>query len=88
MKFKPDTILLHCGTNDLRTEKSAEEISLSIINLAKKIKSNVNAVSGIIDRNDALNVKASRMKIVSFIDKWVAFKLKWNDRTCKQLFKV
>ena len=63
MKFKPDTILLQCGTNNLRTENSADEISLSIINLAKKIKSNVNEVivRGIIDRNVALNEKASEV---------------------------
>ena len=37
-KFKPDTFVLHCGTNDLRSEKCSNEVATNIINLAKEIK--------------------------------------------------
>ena len=101
MEFKSDTILLHCGTNDLRTEKSTEEISLSVIKYAKKINSNVNEVivSGIIARTCFLKLKCNENSLLCCdngnISKTyhlktnaVAFKLKWNNRTCKQLFKM
>ena len=59
LKFNPDAILLHCGTNDLRTDKCAEEIANNIINLAKKMKSNENEIiiSSIFIRKDELNAK-------------------------------
>ena len=58
-KFENDVVILHCGTNDLRGNKSAEEIATNIINLAKEMKSEKNEVmvSGIIPRNDNLNEK-------------------------------
>ena len=58
-KFENDVVILHCGTNDLRGIKSAEEIATNIINLAKEMKSEKNEVmvSGIIPRNDNLNEK-------------------------------
>ena len=34
----PDAILLHHGTNDLRSEESAEEIASDIINVALSAK--------------------------------------------------
>ena len=34
----PDAILLHHGTNDLRSEESAEEIASNIINVALSAK--------------------------------------------------
>ena len=59
LKYNSDTFLLHCETNDLRSEKSSEEIATSIINLAKDIKSDENNViiSSIVTRSDALNTK-------------------------------
>ena len=59
LKFNPDTFLLHCGSNDLRSDKSSEEIATSIINLAKYIKLDENNVisSSIVTRSDALNTK-------------------------------
>ena len=59
LKYNPDAILLHCGTNDLRSEKSADVTADNIINLAKEIKSDKNEVilSGIVTRNDVLNAK-------------------------------
>ena len=59
LKFNPDTFLKHCGTNDLRSDKSSEEIATSIIDLAKDIKTDENNViiSSIVTRSDALNTK-------------------------------
>ena len=63
LKYTPDVIILHCGTNDLRTEKKAEEIENEVINLAKEMKKEDNEIiiSGIIARNDSLNVKGSEV---------------------------
>ena len=53
---KPNTIVLHCGTNNLRSNKSDIEISTKIITLAKSIASNNIRVivSGLIMRGDNL----------------------------------
>ena len=63
MKHNPDIILLHVGTNDLRSIKSAEDIAKDIIKLSTKIKSKDNEViiSNIIPRNDSLNVKGLKV---------------------------
>ena len=54
-----DLVILHCGTNDLRTSKSPSDISKMIFDLAKEIKTEDNEVmiSGIVPRNDELNSK-------------------------------
>ena len=39
LKYEPDAIVLHVGTNDLRDSRSAAEIGNEIIELAKEIKS-------------------------------------------------
>lgn len=59
LKHKPDIILLHVGTNDLRSSKSAEMIAKEVINLSIKIKNQENEViiSSIISRNDSLDQK-------------------------------
>lgn len=59
MRRKPDLIILHAGTNDLRSEKSAEIIASEIMNLALEMKCDTNdvMVSGIISRGDKLNNK-------------------------------
>ena len=56
LKFNPDAILLQCGTNDLRTDKCAEEKANNIINIAKKMKSNENEIitSSIVIRKDEI----------------------------------
>ena len=58
-RFENDLVILHCGTNDLRGNKTAEIIATDIMNLAKEMKSEENEVmvSGIIPRNDNLNEK-------------------------------
>ena len=59
MKYKPHIILLHCGTNDLRTTKTAEDIAEELINLANTLKNEENevAISSITVRNDNLQKK-------------------------------
>ena len=42
--FNPDVYLLHVGTNDLSTNKSPEQISLDILNLANSLKLDNNTV--------------------------------------------
>ena len=56
----PENIVLHCGgTNNLKKENSAKEISNDIIEVALLCKSDKNnvLVSGIIPRSDKLNAK-------------------------------
>ena len=66
LRYNPDAILLHCGTNDLRSDKSACEIAGEIINLAKDMKSTENDViiSGIVVRNDSLNDKGLEVNTI------------------------
>ena len=47
---KPDHIILHTGTNDLRTEKTTSQIAKFIMDLTISLKSNGNSVivSGIV----------------------------------------
>ena len=56
----PENIVLYCGTNDLKKENSANEISNDIIEVALLCKSdNINVlVSGIIPHSDKLNANA------------------------------
>ena len=58
---KPDHIILHTGTNDLRSEKTSSNIAKSIVDLAMSLKSSGSSVivSGIIPRFDNLKNKAS-----------------------------
>ena len=52
--FNPDVYLLHVGTNDLSSNKSPEQISLDILNLANTLKldNNTVIVSSIVPRDD------------------------------------
>ena len=65
LKFNPDAIILHIGTNDLRSEKSAEDIGNEILSLVNTIKTPVNQiiVSSIIARDDSLNQKGNDVNI-------------------------
>ena len=40
----PDNIILHTGTNELRSEKTSSQIAKSIIDLAMSIKNDVTSV--------------------------------------------
>ena len=59
----PDHVILHCGTNDLNSERTASQIARSIIELALSLKSKDNkiSVSLIVPRNDNFNNKASEV---------------------------
>ena len=63
LKYNPDLLIVHMGTNDLRTEKSPEDIAESIINLSLDIKTNENevVVNGIVPRGDSLNEKGTKV---------------------------
>ena len=63
MKFNNDLIIIHRGTNSLRTVKKADDIANDIINLAKSIKNESNdiMISGIIPRLDRLDTKGSKV---------------------------
>ena len=56
MARKPDMIVLHTGTNDLKNNKTPSDIATEIIQLAKSIKINgiEVAVSSQIPRGDKL----------------------------------
>ena len=42
LDVNPDHIILHCGTNDLNSERTASQIARSIIELALSLKSKDN----------------------------------------------
>ena len=42
VKQKPDNIVLHTGTNDLKTIDTSEEIAIGILNLAMTCKTDTN----------------------------------------------
>ena len=56
-------IILHCGTNDLNSERTPSQIARFIIELALSLKSKDNkiSISLIVPRNDNLNSKASEV---------------------------
>ena len=59
----PEHIIIHVGTNDLNSEKTASEIANSIVDLANSIKNETNTihVSLLVPRNDNLNNKANEV---------------------------
>ena len=63
MEFNPDIFILHCGTNDLKLQKSPEEIANNILEIGLQLQSNDNEVfiSGIVYRRDELNEKATKV---------------------------
>ena len=81
-QHKNDMIILHCGTNDLRSSKPAEIIAKEIRDLAHDLKTQENEVmvSGLVPRGDRLNAKANEVnKVLTslcaddnlyFIDNW------------------
>ena len=56
-------IILHIDTNDLTTEKTASQMSRSIIELGTSLKNDTNTVSisAIVPRSDELDNKASEV---------------------------
>ena len=59
----PDHIILHAGTNDLRTENTASQIAKATIDLATSLKNDDNTVtvSGIVPRLGDLDNKANEV---------------------------
>ena len=63
---KPDNIILHTRTNDLKTIGTPQEITMGILNLTMTCKTDTNSVfiSGIVPRSDKLNEKASKVNSI------------------------
>ena len=63
MEFNPYIFILHCGTNDLKLQKSPEEIANDILEIGLQLQSNDNEVfiSGIVYQRDELNEKATKV---------------------------
>ncbi len=61
MKKNPKRIVLHCGTNDVSNGYAPEEIADKIVDLAKSLKHEENAVfvPGIVRRGDPWNEKVT-----------------------------
>ena len=61
--INPNLIVLHAGTNDLRTENTASQIVKATIDLATSLKndSNTVTVSGIVAKLDELSNKANEV---------------------------
>ena len=59
LKYKPDVTILHCGTNDLKKEKSSSDIADEVVNLCNVMKdvSKRVIISGLINRSDDLDGK-------------------------------
>ncbi len=59
IKRNPKRIILHCGTNDVCGQTSAESIATEVIELAKVLQNGRNAVfvSGLVVRGDRWNTK-------------------------------
>ena len=64
--FNPDVYLLHVRTNDLSSNKSPEQISMDILNLANSLKldNNTVIVSSIVPRDDENKKKADEVNII------------------------
>ena len=63
--FNPEHIIIHVGTNDLNSEKTASQIASSIIELAASLKNETNKIyiSLIVPRYDELNNKVNEVNI-------------------------
>ena len=63
--FNPEHIIIHVGTNDLNSEKTASQIATSIIELATSLKNETNKIyiSLIVPRYDELNNKVNEVNI-------------------------
>ena len=61
--FDPDHIILHCGTNDLNSNRTSSQIAREITDLSLSLKSDKNkiSVSVLTPRSDILNSKASEV---------------------------
>ena len=62
-EFNPDHTILHCGTNDLNSDRTSSQIAKEIIDLALSLKSDKNeiSISLLTPRSDKLNNKVSEV---------------------------
>ena len=44
LKYTPDVVILHCGTNDFHTAKNPDVISSKILNLVNEMKNDNNEI--------------------------------------------
>ena len=65
MTYKPDFLILHSGTNDLKHNDDSEDIAKNIIDLAVEISNTHTettvAISGLLPRNDRFKLQASNV---------------------------
>ena len=68
-RHDPNLIIIHCGTNDLRKEKTAAVIADDIVTLARSLKTDSTEVivSGIVPRRDKLDEK--RKEVNSYLNR-------------------
>ena len=66
LKREPDLLVVHIGTNDLRSELTPNQIAVNIMKLATDVKNEKNdvIVSGITTRSDGLGQKAREVNTV------------------------
>ena len=69
LKYNPDLVILHTGTNSLRSEKLPEGIADDIMKIALEIKTDENdlAISGIIPRSDDMKLNAKGIQVNDFL---------------------
>ena len=67
LRYKNNLLIIHTGTNSLRTATGAEDIANEIVNLAKSMKNESNEImiSGIILRRDRFDMKG--LKVNDFL---------------------
>ena len=60
---KPDMVILHTGTNDLKSNQNPSDIANEIVNLAKNIKNSGTevSISAFIPRGDRLSEKGKKV---------------------------
>ena len=65
MRYNPNLIALHVGTNDLHSVKSPNDIAHEIIELSMKLKSDENdiMISSIVARKDDRSLEEKRQKV-------------------------
>ena len=68
LKHEPNAIIIHCGTNNLKEEKTAEEIASDITRLACSLRNETTEVivSGITPRKDKLDAKGKLVNIILY----------------------
>ena len=80
IEHKPDAIILHVGTNELRKKKNEVQITEEIIGLAKSIEQEKISitVSGLIARSDPFEERRGRVNLI-LADMCFESKLRYID---------